>query len=90
MLLDFTIVRKLVMIKGLGVLLHQIIVSKNDELLTYIGNYCVATQFNSIKNKAIIRLVAQKIYAPVVNWLHQEIVTKIAFLNCEKNFADAC
>ncbi len=38
----------------------------------------------------MIRLVAAKIYTPVVKWLHQEIVTKIAFLNCEKNFADAC
>jgi len=40
------------------------------------------------KPAIIVRLVAEKIYTTAVNWLHQEIVTKITFLNCQKNFAD--
>ena len=74
--------------KGLGLLLQQITVLKSDELFLILENYLVATHFNVYR--IIIRLVAEKIYTPVFKWLHQEIVTKIAFLNCEKNFADAC
>ncbi len=47
-------------------------------------------QFNFFQKTIFFRLVAYKIYAPVIKWLHQEIVTKITFLNCEKNFADPC